>query len=92
MKEKKALEAYEIIQYPVITEKAIGMIESENKLTFVVHNNSDKNEVKNAIEELYKIKVDKINILNDRKGKKRAIVKINKKFKADDVATKLGVI
>ena len=51
-----------------------------------------KKEVREAVESNYKIKVDTVNILKDRKGRKKAIVKINEKFKADEIATKLGVL
>ena len=88
----KKLEAYEVILYPLITEKAINMIEAENKLSFVVNERAGKKEVKEAVEKNYAVKVDNVNVLRDRKGRKKAIVKINEKFKADDIATKLGVL
>ena len=91
MKDKK-LEIYEIVLYPLITEKAINMIESDNKLCFIVNVKANKKEVREAVEKNYEIKVDDIKILNDRKGRKKAIVKINEKFKADEIATKLGVL
>ncbi len=86
------LQQYEIILYPLITEKAVNMIETENKLCFVVNRKATKKEVKEAIEKNYNVKVDAVQVLNDRKGRKKAVVKINKKFKADEIATKLGVL
>lgn len=87
-----ALKAFETILHPLITEKSVGMIESENKLVFVVNGGASKSEVKDAVESLYKIKVDKVNILRDTKGRKRAFVKISRQFRADEIATKLGVL
>ena len=81
-----------VILFPLITEKAVNMIEAENKLCFIVDKKSTKEDVKLAVEEAYAIKVDSVKVLNDRKGRKKAIVKVNKAFKADEVATKLGVI
>ena len=92
MKKGEKLKRYEIILYPLITEKAINMIETENKLCFIVNKRADKKTVKEAIEKNYNIKVDGIKVLNDRKGRKKAIVKVNEKFKADELATKLGVL
>jgi len=91
---KKSVELrdHEILLYPLVSEKAVGLIESQNKLTFVVNLKATKNEVKKAVESLHKVKVDEIKISNDTKGRKKAIVKLNKAFKADDVATKLGVL
>ncbi|MCR4335896.1 MAG: 50S ribosomal protein L23 [archaeon] len=98
-KGKKSLEEIEteiqdltVIKYPLITEKAVNMIEAENKLTFIVDKNADKLSIKKSIEGLYKVKVNAVNILKDMKSRKKAIVTIDKKYKADDIATKLGVI
>ena len=86
------LKDYEILIHPLVSEKAVNMIESQNKLTFIVNLKSTKKEIKKAVESLHKVKVDEVKIVNDQKGRKKAIVKINKAFKADDVATKLGVL
>lgn len=81
-----------IVFYPLITEKAVGMIEAQNKLCFVVSDNADKASVKRTIETMYGVKIRKVNIVRDMKGRKKAIVKLDKKFKADEIAMKLGVI
>ncbi|MCR4368432.1 MAG: 50S ribosomal protein L23 [archaeon] len=81
-----------VLKYPLITEKAVNMIDSENKLTFVIDSNATKMDVKASIEELYGVKVRGVNIQRDMKARKRAIVTIDKKYKADDIATKIGVI
>ena len=39
-----------VIQYPVMTEDAVSLIESENKLTFIVDIKSDKSKIKKAVE------------------------------------------
>ena len=93
---QKELEAamadLDVLKFPLVTEKAVNMIEAENKLTFVVAKDADKPRVKKAVENLYKVKVTAVNIIRDMKSRKRAIVSLDKKFKASDVATKLGVI
>jgi len=88
----KELKEYEVIIHPLISEKAVNMIETENKICFIVNNKTNKTEVKKTIEKLYKVKVDAIRILRDRKGRKKAIVKLSKEFKAGDIAIKLGVL
>lgn len=89
---EQKLEAEKILLFPLISEKAVGMIETENKLCFVVNKRATKADVRKAVEEAYSIKVDCVRVVNDTKGRKKAIVKVNKKFKADEIATKLGVI
>jgi ribosomal protein L23 len=78
--------------YPLITEKAVGLIESQNKLGFVVRESAGKQEIKKAVEDRFEVKVVAINLIRDRKGRKKAFVKLDKKFKAGDIAIKLGVI
>ncbi|MBS3062078.1 MAG: 50S ribosomal protein L23 [Candidatus Diapherotrites archaeon] len=82
----------EIIFYPLITEKAVGMIEKENKLAFVVSDSASKDKIKKAVQDVYAVKVSDVNLIRDRKGRKKAFVRLDKAFKASDVAIKLGVI
>ncbi|MFA6065458.1 MAG: 50S ribosomal protein L23 [archaeon] len=81
-----------VLLYPLVTEKAVGMIEAENKITFVVNDNSSKTDIKKRVEEAYGVKVVKINVVRDMKGRKKAIIKLDKKNKASELATKLGVL
>jgi ribosomal protein L23 len=92
IKTSATLHDLEVLLYPLVTEKAVNMIESENKITFVVNDNIGKSEVKKAVEEAYGVKVIKINVVRDMKGRKKAIVKLDKKNKASELATKLGVL
>jgi len=86
------LKEYEVIIHPLISEKAVNMIEAENKICFIVNEKADKKKVKETVEKLYKVKTENIRMLRDRKGRKKAIVKLKKEFKAGDVAIKLGVL
>ena len=86
------LEKFDVLLYPLITEKAVNMIESENKLSFIVGKKATKQQIREALESAYAIKIDSVKVLNDMKGRKKAIVKVNRQFKADEIATKLGVI
>ena len=76
---------------PVATEKAVMKIEAENVLTFRTELKSTKKEIKKEIEELFKVKIDRIST-QIRNNKKTAYVKLNKKDLAIDVATKLGLM
>lgn len=51
-----------IIVTPVITEKA-GAMKAAKKYVFRVDMDSNKLEVKKAIEQLYKVKVEKVNMV-----------------------------
>lgn len=76
---------------PIMTEKAIRMIELDNILLFHVDSKDTKITISAEIEKLFKVSVEKVNIVN-RGTKKIAYVKISKKTPAIDIATKLGMI
>lgn len=61
---------YDIIVRPLITEKATKLVD-EGKYTFEVMAGVNKIEVKNAIEEIFKVDVVDVNIINVRKKERR---------------------
>jgi large subunit ribosomal protein L23 len=81
----------QVIIYPLITEDAVNLIESENKLTFIVNLKADKSSIRKAVEALYSVKVEKVNFLITPKGLKKAFVKLAPENKASDLAIKLGI-
>jgi large subunit ribosomal protein L23 len=83
---------YEVILYPMMTESASLMVERENKLVFIVNLKATKEDVKRAVEELYEVEVEKVNIVITPKGQKKAFVKLHPNYKATDVAIKLGIL
>ena len=76
---------------PVVTEKAVMLIEAENVLTFRTNKNKNKVDIKKEFEDLFDVKVKKIRVLI-RDNKKYAYIKLKKEFPAIDIATKLGII
>ena len=76
---------------PVMTEKAVMMIEAQNTITFQTSMKLEKADIKSEVEKLFKAKVDKIQTLI-RKNKKYAYVKLKGDVLAIDVATKLGLM
>ena len=83
----------EIIKYPLSTEKAIRLMESENKLLFVVDRKAKKSEIKHAIEEMFNVKVEDVKtFISTKKQEKRAYVKFALDTPAIDLATKLGLM
>ena len=59
----------DIIVAPVISEKSYGLIEN-NVYTFIVHPDSNKTQIKIAIEKIFSVKVDSVNTAN-RQGKRK---------------------
>ena len=64
------MEARDIIKRPVITQRSADLM-SEDKYTFDVDLRASKTQVKHAVEEIFDVKVDKVNIMNVKPKKKR---------------------
>ena len=80
------------IKYPISTEKAVRLMESDNKLTFIVERKANKSDIKKEIEKMFSVKVEKVNTLITPLGQKKAFIKLSKENPAIDVATKLGLM
>ncbi len=82
---------HEVIVHPRITEKAVRLIEEENKLVFVVNIDSNKKEIKEAVEMLFEVEVEDVNTQITSEAEKRAFVKLTSEYNADEIAARLGV-
>ncbi len=90
------LEPYQVVVRPLITEKATHLAERHNAYTFEVNPLANKTEIKQAVEILFKVKVQDVRIQNHR-GKlrrhrlkmgrmrnwKKAIVALHDDFRID---------
>lgn len=63
--------ARDIIIRPIITEKSMKFMDADNKVTFEVAKGSNKTEVKQAVESIFNVKVEKVNIVNCKPKTKR---------------------
>lgn len=63
-------DVYNVIQKVLLTEKGLRLSEEENKFLFKVVPSANKTEIKQAVEELFKVKVTSVNTMN-RQGKKK---------------------
>jgi large subunit ribosomal protein L23 len=81
-----------VIKYPLVSEDAVTLIEAENKITFIVDGGASKNDVRRAVEELYEVRVDRVNSVVTPEGRKKAYVKLTADYKASDLAVRLGIL
>ncbi len=92
---KKEPIAWRSLEYPYISEKATDLSQ-ENKYVFVMKDKANKKQVKDAVEELYKVNVLNVNVVKIprkkkrlgrhhgwKKGFKKAIVELKKGQKID---------
>ena len=63
--------ARDIIIRPIVTEKSLKNQEEDNKVTFEVKKGANKTQVKLAVEEIFNVKVEKVNIVNTPDKTKR---------------------
>ncbi|MEK6874820.1 MAG: 50S ribosomal protein L23 [Nanoarchaeota archaeon] len=90
-KKNRTLNTYQIIKYPLSTEKGIRLMEAENKLLFVVHIKATKHQIKTAIESLYSAKITQVNTFIQY-GEKRAYITFSTQTPAINIATNLGMM
>ena len=87
---------FTIIKRPLFTEKGSALKEAENKILVEVSKDANKFEIKSAIEEIFKVKVDKVatikqygkwkrygKSLGQRPDKKKALITLKKGEKLD---------
>ena len=87
---------HQVLIGPMLTEKGTVLKETENKVLFKVAKAANKVEIKNAVEAIFKVKVDRVTTMNvmgkkKRMGKyegkrpdwKKAIVKLKEGEKLD---------
>ncbi|KON29406.1 50S ribosomal protein L23 [miscellaneous Crenarchaeota group-1 archaeon SG8-32-1] len=86
------MDSFKTIRYPVMTEVTSRLLETENKLVFMVNKSATKRDIKMAVEELYDVLVDHVNSTVTSDGEKKAFVRLSSEYKATDVAIKLGIL
>jgi large subunit ribosomal protein L23 len=87
---------YTIIKKPLFTEKGSALKESQNKILVEVARDANKVEIKKSIEEIFKVKVEKVATINmqgkwkrqgrslgKRPDKKKAVITLKKGEKLD---------
>ena len=64
------MDAYDTIVRPLITEQGVHFANTRSAYSFEVNKKANKQQIKNAIEKIYEVKVNKVRTAN-RKGKER---------------------
>lgn len=85
------MDSYSLIVKPHLTEKSMNAIDQNNELTFKVRRTANKAQIKAAFEELYEVKVERVNTQITSRGEKVAFIKLQAEHSAEDIAVKMGV-
>jgi large subunit ribosomal protein L23 len=67
---EKIADPRDIVIKPVVSEKSYGLIDENNKYTFLVRKTANKTQVKIAVEQIFGVKVTGVNTIN-RQGKRK---------------------
>lgn len=65
------MDIYSVIKRPIFTEKALNLKEAENKIVVEVHPDANKTQIKKAFETIFKVKVEKVAVINVKPKLKR---------------------
>ncbi|MDH4098019.1 MAG: 50S ribosomal protein L23 [Nitrospira sp.] len=65
------IEMHAVLVQPLLTEKITSLREKTNTVGFIVHPDANRLQIKQAVETLLKVKVEKVNVLNIRGKIKR---------------------
>lgn len=61
----------DVLKKPVLTEKSMTLQANENKYTFDVDLNANKTEIRQAVEAMFNVKVESVNVMNVKAKAKR---------------------
>lgn len=61
----------DVLKKPVLTEKSLTLLDQENKYTFDVDVHANKIEIKHAVEKMFNVKVESVNVMNVKPKTKR---------------------
>ena len=87
-----SFDPYKILIRPISTEKTIAMIETENRLAFIVDRRVNKHQIKRAVEEAFEVRVESVRTLVTPRGQKKAYVRLKPEYDAGELATKIGIL
>ncbi|HPC54584.1 MAG TPA: 50S ribosomal protein L23 [Methanolinea sp.] len=81
-----------VLRYPYVTEKAMMMLENQNKLQFIVDKNATKKEIKREIERAFEQEVTDVSTMMTMDGKKKAVISFANEKAAEEILSRLGIM
>ncbi|MFZ0005620.1 MAG: 50S ribosomal protein L23 [Methanoregula sp.] len=80
------------LKHPFVTEKAMVLLENENKLQFMVSNKATKKDIKRELEKVFDQKVKRVHTIMTMHGEKKAIVSFENEKAAEEILSRLGIM
>ena len=85
------MNAYDVIIMPWLTEKTMEARTTQNSLEFIVRRAATKKQIARAVETIFEVEVDSVNVRNTKHGK-HASVRLAEGYDAEDAAMRLGAL
>ena len=85
------MNAYDVIIMPWLTEKTMEARTTQNRLEFIVRRAATKKQIARAVETIFEVEVDSVNVRNTKYGK-HASVRLAEGYDAEDAAMRLGAL
>lgn len=89
---KRFNDPWKVLMYPQLAEKSMNMVEIENKLVFIVSPKSTRQDIKEAVEKNFNVKVIKVSTMITTRGEKKAFIKLHPDNSASDIASRMGML
>lgn len=80
----------DVIKAPIITEKSSDLAQNNNTIVFSVDVKANKTQIKQAVEKIFNVKVEKVNTVNVKPKKKRVGRYVGKTSKVKKAIVKLS--
>lgn len=81
-----------VLKHPFVTEKAMMMLENQNKLQFLVENHASKTQIRREIEKVFGQKVTSVSTIMTTHGEKKAMVSFENEKAAEEILSRLGIM
>jgi len=83
---------YEVLEYPLSTEKAVRQMEAENCLIFIVKEKATKPQIKWAVQKAFEAKVVGVRTMLTMDGRRKAYIKLSAETPASEITSALGLV
>jgi large subunit ribosomal protein L23 len=81
-----------VLKHPFVTEKAMMVLERQNKVQFLVDHDATKDQIRREIESQFGQQVKGITTMMTMHGEKKAIISFTNEKAAEEILSRLGIM
>jgi len=80
------------LAHPIVSEKAMVLLENVNQLSFICEKETRKEDIKSELEKTFGKKIVAVNTMMTTKGTKKAIITFEEDNAAEEILSQLGIV